>query len=194
METIKDNVACLVAQHCEILKTKVMQELDITEHENVAQLNEIFQEGADIFDGLSTEAQHKSFIKSNFSHVKPVEVALGNILKRKRKKNEFFLTEKQETFMYVPILETLEQMLNNARIASLIIRKPHLTGNGYYYDIFDGSTYTSDEFFKEHPDALALMLFHDELEICNPLCSAATKYKIDMYYYCVANISPKYRS
>ncbi|XP_066931778.1 uncharacterized protein [Clytia hemisphaerica] len=193
-EKIKDNVSCLVSQHCDILKAKLIQELGVTEQEDLAKVDEIFQDGGNIFEGLSTEAQLKSFIKSTFSHVKPIEIVLGSILKRKRKKKELVLSEKNETYMYIPILETLEQMLNNTRIASLILRRPRFTGNGYFYDIFDGSVYTKDQYFKDHPTALAIMLFHDELEICNPLGSAATKYKIDMYYYCVANTSPKYRS
>lgn len=96
--------------------------------------------------------------------------------------------------IYIPILETLEQMLSNKKISSIISKPVQLTGNGYYYDIFYGSVYTSDQFFKDHPSTLAIMLFHNEVEICNPLGSTATKHKIDMYYYCVANISPKYRS
>jgi len=176
------------------LKSKVIEELNITENHNVALLDEIFGDGNNIFDGLSTEAQQKSFIKSNFSHVKPIEIVLGSVLIRKRKKNQRILSQKNETMMYIPILETLEQMLANKRIASIISKPEQQTGNGYFYDIFDGSVYTSDQFFKNHPTALAIMLFHDEVEICNPLGSAATKYKIDMYYYCVANISPKYRS
>ncbi|XP_066911641.1 uncharacterized protein [Clytia hemisphaerica] len=194
MDKIRDNVSCLVVQHNAILKSKVIEELNITENDHISLLDEIFGDGNNIFEGLSTEAQQKSFIKSNFSHVKPIEIILGSILVRKRKKNQRFVTQKNETMMYIPILETLEQMLSNKKIFSVISKPTHQTGNGYFYDIFDGSVYTSDQYFKDHPSALAIILFHDEVEICNPLGSAATKYKIDMYYYCVANISPKYRS
>lgn len=96
--------------------------------------------------------------------------------------------------MYIPILETLEQMLSNKKIFSIISKPVQKSANGYYYDIFDGSGYSGDQFFKDHPSSLAIVLFHDEVEICNPLGSAAIKHKIDMYYYCIANISPKYRS
>ena len=48
--------------------------------------------------------------------------------------------------------------------------------------------------FKEHPDALVIILYHDELEICNPLGSKAGTHKVDMFYYTLANFGPKFRS
>ena len=74
MDKIKDNVSCLVAQQNEILRSKIIEELNITDNGNGALVDEIFGDGNDIFQGLSTEAQQKPFIKANFSHVKPIEI------------------------------------------------------------------------------------------------------------------------
>ena len=54
--------------------------------------------------------------------------------------------------------------------------------------------YQSDEYFKEHKDALMIVLYHDELEVCNSLGSKAGVHKVDMFYYLVANLDPKFRS
>ena len=43
-------------------------------------------------------------------------------------------------------------------------------------------------------DSLILVLYHDEVEICNPLGSHATIHKLDQYYYTIANLEPQYRS
>ena len=64
----------------------------------------------------------------------------------------------------------------------------------FYYDICDGSFYKDDSFFKEHSDALKLIIFHDQLEICNPLGSRAKKHKVYMYYYTLANLNLRFRS
>ena len=39
-----------------------------------------------------------------------------------------------------------------------------------------------------------IILYHDEVEICNPLGSKSGKHKLDMYYYVIGNLSPKFRS
>lgn len=44
------------------------------------------------------------------------------------------------------------------------------------------------------PRALQLILYSDEVEICKPLGSQATKNKLLLIYYTLRNISPKYRS
>ena len=65
---------------------------------------------------------------------------------------------------------------------------------GFLYDICDGHCFKDNPIFQEHPDALQLILYHDEVEICNPLGSHVSKHKIDLYYYTLGNINPKYRS
>lgn len=45
--------------------------------------------------------------------------------------------------------------------------------HGVFYDIRDGNIYQSDEYFKQHKSALSLVLYHDELEVCNPIDSNA---------------------
>ena len=49
-------------------------------------------------------------------------------------------------------------------------------------------------YFEEHPNAIAIILYNGKFEVCNPLGSHASKHKIDMYYYCVANMSTNYPS
>ena len=39
-----------------------------------------------------------------------------------------------------------------------------------------------------------MVLYHDEIDVCNPLGSHATIHKLDMYYYTLANLTPKFRS
>ena len=65
---------------------------------------------------------------------------------------------------------------------------------GLFYDICDGLVYKDDSYVQENPHALMLILYHDEVEVCNPLGSKSAKHKLDMYYYSIANLSPKFRS
>lgn len=52
----------------------------------------------------------------------------------------------------------------------------------------------SHRLFSAHPSALQIILYSDEIEICNPLGSHASKNKLVMFYYTLGNINPKYRS
>ena len=60
----------------------------------------------------------------------------------------------------------------------MLLRQPVLCGNGIYYDICDGSLYRNDQYFKDHKNALLLITYHDELEVCNPLGSNARTHKV----------------
>jgi len=50
-------------------------------------------------------------------------------------------------------------------------------------DYCDGEQYKTSKLFEEHPCALQLQLFYDELEVCNPLGSKAKKHKLGKMKY-----------
>ena len=147
----------------------------------------------DPFDGLGTRALQEQYIHNNFDVVEFKEIHLGTVLVRRKKGANKILTEKAQTFIYIPIIKSLEQLFSNKRIAELIFAKKEFS-EGFYYDITDGEWFKEDQYFKDHPDALMVIIFHDELEICNPLGSRASVHKVDMFYYIFANLTPKFRS
>ncbi|KAM7380069.1 hypothetical protein PAMP_003389 [Pampus punctatissimus] len=66
--------------------------------------------------------------------------------------------------------------------------------DGFLYDIVDGSLFKSHPLFSVKPFALQIILYTDEIEICNPLGSHASVNKLLMVYYTLGNINPKFRS
>ncbi len=71
---------------------------------------------------------------------------------------------------------------------------PQKCSSGYFYDIIDGELMPSHPLFSSKPSALQIILYSDDIEICNPLGSHASKNKLLMFYYTLGNINPKYRS
>ena len=67
-------------------------------------------------------------------------------------------------------------------------------GDGIFYDICDGEFFKNDDLFRENEDALIIIIYHDALELCNPLGSHAGTHKLDMFYYTLGNLDPKVRS
>ena len=57
----------------------------------------------------------------------------------------------------------------------MVLKKPKCCNPGVFHDIQDGHIYQSHEYFDEYENALSLVLYHDELEVCNPLDSNACK-------------------
>lgn len=48
--------------------------------------------------------------------------------------------------------------------------------------------------FSEDPLALQIIAFYDELELCNPLGSSIKKHKLEVIFFTLGNIHPKFRS
>lgn len=81
-------------------------------------------------------------------------------------------------------------MFPNKRISAIVFKKPNYSSAGVSYNTQDGNFYQNDKYFADHEDALFLLFFHDDLEVCNPLgCTV-----VDMFYYSTGNMCPKFRS
>ena len=75
----------------------------------------------------------------------------------------------------------------------MMLKAPTLSSEEGYYDIYDGHLYRSDPYFQRHNNGLIIILNRDELEVCNPLGSNAGTHKVDMHYYSIGNLNPKFR-
>lgn len=61
---------------------------------------------------------------------------------------------------------------------------------GVLKDFTDGNMFKSIPLYKEHPDALRIMLFQDALEVVNPLGSAKKKHTLLPVYLILGNLYP----
>ncbi len=52
---------------------------------------------------------------------------------------------------------------------------PRQSEAGFLYDIIDGDIFKSHPLFSVRPNALQLILYTDEIDLCNPLGSRASK-------------------
>ena len=50
-------------------------------------------------------------------------------------------------------------------------------------DMCDGEAFRSHPLYGIDPQALQVILYYDDLEICNPLGSSVKKHKLGMYRY-----------
>lgn len=105
------------------------------------------------------------------------------------------LAIKNKSFYYIPLIKSLEQFLSNSRILDMVKSTPQsCPKEGFLYDIIDGSLFKFRTLFSIQCSALQVILYTDEIEICNPLGSYASVSKLLMVYYILGNIDPKFRS
>lgn len=192
MESIMDSTRTLIKQVVDSVKVDVLNVVECNEQK--AQVNEMFESVTDPFAGIGTDALQSKYIKENFNYVEPKEVTLGKKFTWKMQGGTRTICEKSEKFVYIPILESLKQILTNERISTMVLRNPKCCHGDVFYDVQDGLLYQNDDYFEKHENSLCLILYHDELEVCNPLGSNAGVHKLDMYYYTIANLCPKFRS
>ena len=126
------------------LKHKVDSVLNNCDTSHEQEIENIFDESKDVFNGLHTENLQKSFFKTNFDYVSFREQTLGTIMVKKKKGSKMLVVEKEETFIYVSLLDSLKQFFSNRRIRNLIFKPTRENQDGVFYDISDGSFYQND--------------------------------------------------
>lgn len=90
--------------------------------------------------------------------------------------------------MYIPLLDTLQAQLNNAAIyheASFKLLQAmyncsdHMEVDPQFLsDYCDGEHFKHHPLFSQSPSSLQIILYYDELDLCNPLGSRKQKHKI----------------
>lgn len=101
---------------------------------------------------LSTTCKWKAYYKAHFSVVKPVEYVLDQSHGR--------------TFQYVPILQSLQQLLSCQPILdnTLHLKSVYKGDECKYTCFFDSLNFQRNELLSE--PAISLILYVDEFEIC----------------------------
>ncbi|XP_029021786.1 uncharacterized protein LOC114864938 [Betta splendens] len=153
----------------------------------------VFDRIEDPFTSVATTYRQDNVIKEHFNFVESEEVCVGYAACIHKKGGKRILSTKPKCFHYIPLIKSLEQLLLHPKVLEML-DQPQKYTVGYLYDITDGELMKSHPLFSARPSALQIIVYSDEIEICNPLGSHASKNKLIMFYYTLGNINPKYRS
>jgi hypothetical protein len=128
---------------------------------------------------FSTSYKRKRFVKNTGNYIHPQEIKLppnssGEV----------------RTFQYIPVTELLKAIADDPGFS----RQPLLASeDGMLHDVKDGAFWRDSEYFKNNREALAIMVYSDELEVCNPLGASKGKQKIMNIYITLAEIPKQLR-
>ena len=86
-------------------------------------------------------------------------------------------------------------MILKTDCGSTLLLQQVMHESGVYRDFMysDGSIYKNHPVL-EHPDALQIVGYYDELEVCNPFGSNVKKHKLGLIFFTMTNLNPQYRS
>ena len=132
---------------------------------------------------LESEKKRIRFIESKFPHVKPETVVLSNQH-----------SPVKDTYQYVPIKSSLKLLLEDDTYINQKLNDPYYYDPNVIKDVRDGECFRRSVFFNQHPEAVPLIVFIDELEVCNPLGAGKTKHRFTCSYFSTLDIQPALRS
>ena len=134
------------------------------------------------FEKFNTSFKRKKYYKIKFKFIEPHRIVLPGTLE----------TGEENVIYYIPVKETLLNLLEDKKVFDLISRKKNHNPN-IMHDYNDGSSYKEKTFFVEGDQKIELLFFEDGLNLNNPLGSAKTKDKMIFVYYALGNLPPELR-
>ena len=84
--------------------------------------------------------------------------------------------------LYVPLLQTLEQLLKNAELRAEV-ETNHQRHDSFLNDFCDGFFVKAHPLFSVCGNALQIMAYFDELEVTNPIGSYVNTHKLGCLFY-----------
>ena len=155
---------------------------------------DLFDQFSDPFSDISTTHLQDKKIRELLQPVEAELVVLKNSACYVKRGGARVLAIKSHYFHYIPLVDSLGQLLLHPRILEMIEEGLQPCKDGFVYDFIDGDIFKVHPLFSKFPKALQLILYTDGIELCNPLGSRAGNHKLLLIYYALGNIDPKYRS
>lgn len=125
----------------------------------------------------STNTPYKQKILfQKYGYIAPKEILLGG----------------EDKVMYVPIIETLKQLVQKDDILSLILNPPNVQ-EGLFDSFASGDLMKKNEFLSK-TNCLQIELYIDDFQIVNALGNKTKKHKICALYWSLGNIPSHMRS
>lgn len=194
---------CTTEMFSEILESllertkKVIHDLggDQNKNEQVADLCRDFTDCFHPFAGLETNWLQVKYFLNAGTYIPPVSIPLGTSFDPQPHKKTGTVHQKQklDTFEYVPIADTLKEVLKDDVLEGIRAYRTREPDDGVMEDFRDGEFYKTHPVLKD-PDSINILLYFDEVETTNPLSPKAGTHKLGMFYYSVKDLHPALQS
>lgn len=157
-------------------------------------LQKLVEEKSNIFTHVNTVDKQKKYFKEKFDLLEPVAVPVISEFKTtgfgENKKTK--IVDKNAS--YVSLISLLEKIRSHPDYQKMCADYVNCNDPEVIDCFLKSNSAKANPVLKDHPDALRVILYYDDLEVCNPLGSASAKYKLGVFYVLLENIGPCHRS
>lgn len=115
--------------------------------------------------------------KKHFQVIEPIEYVLDATSRQK--------------FVYIPVLKVLTELLNRNDVLDKVLETEHIETVEHlsqYKTYRDGLYYKDNSLLSSEDLSIALGLYIDDLEVCNPLGTSKKKHKVCAVYWVISNV------
>ncbi len=128
---------------------------------------------------FANEYKRTNYYKDNFKVIEPVEY--------------FFESSSPKKFVYIPILKVLTELLNRDDVLDKILQET-ADQSGQIKTYRDGLYCKGNPLLSSESLSIALGMYIDDYEVCNPLGTSRKKHKVCAVYWVISNLPAQYRS
>ncbi|XP_020909444.1 uncharacterized protein LOC110247358 [Exaiptasia diaphana] len=159
--------------------------------EDIPGIEEAFEDVDDFIKCLSKTWLMDHTVSLEELNIK--KILLGKIKAPRKRNGKRSIVEIENSFYYVPLLQTLQLQLNSPELFDIILAGPiYSKDSEVLQDFCDGTFMNSHELFATDKCSIKILLYYDDVNVCNPLSNK--NHKISAFYYQLANLPIKYRS
>ncbi|XP_041825036.1 uncharacterized protein LOC121629374 [Melanotaenia boesemani] len=153
-------------------------------------VEEIFNNTFNPFSELNTNTKWTKYFSEKWGVVEPAEIHLGvrYDLRRNKVSGIYEQVPVNDTFIYIPLLKTLEFIFKNETIYCHFNKHDALSD--LYQDFCDGKYYKNHPLYSKSKDALQIQVYYDDFETSNPLGSKRSIHKLGCVYFSLRNLPP----
>ncbi|XP_066588077.1 uncharacterized protein [Prorops nasuta] len=201
VEKIIDGVTSLVDFYLAVIMKEIRSRSDPDTNEvNFQDIKVICTEkypAKFIFSSIQSKKALDKILVNTFNMVPTKTVVIGTGLRWKKIKQSLKSSSEIKEVEYkgyiVPFINNLRNLLNNKEVRCNI--KSYKNYNdGVLRSVLDGQFYQENDFFRRNKNALAIILYYDDVGVTNPIGAASKVHKLSMFYWTLANIKPEVRS
>ncbi|CAG9765739.1 unnamed protein product [Ceutorhynchus assimilis] len=156
----------------------------------------IFEKIENCFSFLSTEYKRFKYFNSCGKFIKPIQCPIGTSTEESRKQGTVSLILKERFSVFIPMRAVLKEFLELPSVLDKILDYQNSlvstkTNEDCMLNIVQGDL-CKDLRSDKNKIILPIILYFDDLEVCNPLGSHAGYYKLGSVYYTIATIPPEF--
>ncbi|XP_078487842.1 uncharacterized protein LOC144745800 [Ciona intestinalis] len=145
------------------------------------------------FDNLMSPYKQEKYYREHFNYTEPQEITIGKTCSLIDHGSERVASNKSHFIYYIQLNKTIKALFQKKTFRDLLesTQAPH--DDDTLMDFEDGQLSKNHPIFKDKHN-LRVVLYFDDVELCNPLGSKSGTHKLGLFYFTILNIPPMYRS